>query len=101
MTDQSLQNSTNNLDLHQKLNILDENIDQLTKQIIPLEKQKKELLKEKTIIVAQIQKLCNHELVDHRYFDGHTTYSSYECQLCKYTSNFRDAFAVVKRVYDY
>jgi hypothetical protein len=87
--------------LYQKLNELNNNINELNTQIKPLEEQKKELLKEKNIIVAQIQKLCNHELVDHRYFDGHTTYSSYECQLCKYTSNFKDNFPVVKRVCDY
>jgi len=44
---------------------------------------------------------CNHEYIEYRNFDGHTTSSSYKCIKCFHLMYTMPTFKILERIYLY
>ena len=91
----------NTILLKKKINEIDENIKKLNENIKQLQDEKNIMCQKKCEFQKELQKTCVHEFIDHRNFDGHRTYSTYSCTLCKFESNCEGDYKIVKRVYEY
>ncbi len=87
--------------LQKKINELNSEIDKLNEQIKPLVTKRDLLVRRKSVHEKEMKSICNHELIDFRCFDGHSTYSHYECKICKASLHQKDNFKVVERVQYY
>ena len=87
--------------LQQKLDEINLEIEKLNEQIKPLEKKRDLLTRRKIVHEKEMQSVCNHELIDFRCFDGHRTYSHYECKICKASLHQQSNFKVIERVQYY
>jgi len=85
----------------QQLAEINGEIEKLNETIIPLEQERQKLHSDMFDIKKTMMENCEHELVDHRNFDGHRTYSFYKCRLCDFSDTFSGKFKIMERVYDY